>query len=475
MYAVLLSGGSGKRLWPLSNELRAKQYIKIVTDEENTQACSMLQRVWKQLGRSGAAQKSILTASSGQAGLIKSQLGDVDIAIEPQRRDTFPAVVLSCAYIRDKLGAGMDACACFLPADPYTEASYFQTLQTLEGVMDETRADVVLMGVVPGGPSEKYGYIVPQAPAEEPKGGGHTAPRWKVRRFYEKPPREMAVKLIREGALWNCGVFCVRIGSMLRLAESMGAPADYAGLYRNYSLLPKVSFDCQVLEKSQNLYAVPFAGMWKDLGTWDALSEEMAGTAAGGSIYTRGCENTHIINELDIPVAAVGAKDLMIVSSFDGILVTDKAESCHVKDVISNAGLKPRYEERAWGVIKTLDLSETEDGFTLLRKVKIFQGKSSSCHFHNERDEVLTVLSGRGELILDGAVMLLGQGVSLTIPRGKQHALRACCDMEYLETHIGKSVGDEDINRITFDWDDILGTVNHMPQGQITDMEESTG
>ena len=451
MYIVLLSGGSGKRLWPLSNDLRSKQYIKITREEDSGTNCSMLQRVWKQIEKSKVAKKCIITASQGQVEIIKSQLGDVNIAIEPERRDTFPAVALSCVYIKDYLNAEEDECVCFIPVDPYTEIKYFETLKKLEKTLDETDSDVVLMGVVPTEPSTKYGYIVPKRVDEEEK-----QEYYEVEKFQEKPTENVAAELIQKHALWNCGVFCMKIKTILSLVEQLNAPITYPELYNDYGKLPKISFDYQVLEKSQNLYVVPFQGMWKDLGTWDILAGQMNTDILGKGICDSSCENTNIVNELDIPTIAVGTKNVMVVASFDGILVIDKEKSNEVKEIVSKLNYPSKYEERRWGVLNTLDLSETEDGFTLLRKIIMFGGASSSYHYHNERDEVLTILSGRGEIIIDGVSILLSQGTTITIPQNKKHAVRAFCDMEYLETHIGRTFGDEDINRLTFDWNEIL-------------------
>lgn len=453
MYTVLLSGGSGKRLWPLSNDLRSKQYIKITTDEQNTQNCSMLQRVWKQLETSAVSKKSIITASQGQVEIIKSQLGQVNIAVEPEQRDTFPAVALSCAYIKEKFKADEEECVCFIPVDPYTEAMYFKKLKQLENVLETTSADVVLLGVVPSMPSSKYGYIVP----DKDTGKGAL----KVKQFSEKPSEKVAKELINKGALWNCGVFCVKIKTILDIVKNYNVSQSYSALYKDYSKLPKISFDYEVLERSNDLYVVPFKGIWKDLGTWDALAEQMNSNIYGEGICDESCENTHIINELGIPTVAAGTKDLMIVASFDGILVIDKNKSHDIKRIVSDINFAPRYEERRWGVLKTLDLSETESGFTLLRKIVIFSEMSSSYHYHKERDEIVTVLRGQGEIIIEGVSILLNQGITITIPRNKNHAIRAFCDLEYLETHIGKAVGDEDINRLTFEWDQIKTIENY--------------
>ncbi len=452
MYIVLLSGGSGKRLWPLSNDLRSKQYIRITKHEDSNENCSMLQRVWRQLELSQVSKKSIITASRGQVEIIKSQLGSVDIAIEPERRDTFPAVALSCAYLKDKVNADEEECVCFIPVDPYTELQYFKTLKKLEEVLYKTGADVVLMGVVPSEPSTKYGYIVPI----RENGKDY----YRVKKFQEKPTDEVARKLMEQEALWNCGVFCVKIKTILTIAKDNCLPITYDEMYKNYCKLPKMSFDYQVLETSDNLCVVPFKGTWKDLGTWDVLAAQMNTEILGKGICDESCENTNIVNELDLPTVAVGTKNLMIVSSFDGILVINKEKSNDVKKIVSELNYPSKYEERRWGVLKTLDLSENEDGFTLLRKIVIFSGRASSYHYHNKRDEVMTILSGRGEMIIEGVSILLHQGVTITIPKEKKHAVRAFSDMEYLETHIGKSFGDEDINRITFDWDEIISNNN---------------
>ena len=160
MYCVLLSGGSGKRLWPLSNDARPKQYLKFVNREVNSmEHCSMLQRVWEQLENAGLAKDTIITASDTQTELIKSQIRSAKIAVEPMRRDTFGAVLLSCAYLYSHGGAKLDDYAVIMPVDPYTEGSYFETLKKLEQVMRTTDAEVGLMGAVPTYPSTKYGYI----------------------------------------------------------------------------------------------------------------------------------------------------------------------------------------------------------------------------------------------------------------------------------------------------------------------------
>ncbi|MBR1752674.1 MAG: cupin domain-containing protein [Ruminococcus sp.] len=445
MYTVLLSGGSGKRLWPLSNSLRSKQYIKLLNKEGSDEQCSMVQRVWSQLENAGLADKSIICASKAQVEILHSQLGEINIAVEPARRDTFPAVALSCAYLKSRMGASEDDTVCIIPVDPFTEQLYFETLKKLPNVLDRSNAEVTLMGAKPDYPSSKFGYIVPR----ESKGD-----YIEVDSFTEKPDKETAKALIEKGAVWNCGVFCLKIGDILKRCENYGISSDYNEMYHNYDKLPKISFDYEVLEKADRLSAVAFDGMWKDLGTWNSLTEEMHSHAIGRAKIDE-CENTHVINELDLPVVTMGTKDIVVVASFDGILISDKNSSTRIKDVVAKLDATPRYEERRWGTIKVIDVTEKDGVFNTTRKIKLFAGMNSSYHYHNSRDEVWTVLQGEAELIINGIKQLMGAGQVVRIPAGTKHAVKAITDIEFIEIQFGRSIADDDLNRLTLNWNEI--------------------
>ena len=276
-----------------------------------------------------------------------------------------------------------------------------------------------------------------------------------VRGFAEKPDEEQAEKLMEQGALWNCGVFCVRIGDILERAKKYGVPEDYQGLCASYEKLPKISFDYEVLEKAEHLAAVEFRGFWKDLGTWDALADQMSTDTIGNVVLDETCENTQVINELKMPVAVMGTRDLVVVASQDGILVTDKNQTARVKEIASGFSSRPMFEERRWGTLETLDDTESQGKATLTRKIHIYDGMTSSYHYHQYRDEIWTVLSGTGELILEGTKIPLSQGKAVCIRKNQRHAVKAFRDFEYIEIHVGTSTGSDDINRITFNWDEI--------------------
>lgn len=446
MYTVLLSGGSGKRLWPLSNSLRSKQYIKLLSKEESEEQCSMVQRVWGQLENAGLSDKSIICASKGQVEILNSQLGSVNIAVEPFRRDTFPAVALSCAYLKSKMGASDNDTVCLIPVDPFTEKLYFETLKKLPDVLDKSGAEVALMGAKPDYPSSKFGYIVPKE-----ENDGYLL----VDKFVEKPEKKLAEQLVKDGAIWNCGVFCLKIGDILKRCEKYGLNGDYDEMFANYEKLPKISFDYEVLEKAEKLSAVTFNGMWKDLGTWNSLSEEMSTNAVGKVLVDDSCENTHVINELNIPVVTMGTKDIVAVASFDGILISDKNESERVKNVAEKINASPKYEERRWGTIKVIDITIENGKYNTTRKIKIFEGLNSSYHYHNHRDEVWTILEGNAEMIVNGIKQLISAGDVIRIPAGTKHAIRALTEMDFIEIQFGTSIADDDLNRITINWHEI--------------------
>lgn len=424
----MLSGGNGKRLWPLSNDLRSKQYIKLLPYEhDDGSRCSMVQRVWAQLEGAGLSDGSVICASTGQVEIIRSQLGDVPIAVEPSRRDTFPAVALSCAYLVDKMSAKREDIVCIMPVDPFVESTYFQTIRNLESVFEESGAEIVLIGAKPTYPSEKYGYILP----EEQHGS-----YFSVKGFREKPTVEIAQHLINTGAYWNCGVFCFRLGTVLDKLIDYGVTEKYDDLFAGYDNLPKISFDYEVLEKARNLAAVPYSGIWKDLGTWNTLTEEMVGNSFGKVRMSASCCNTQVVNELSIPVVTIGTKDLVVAASYDGILVSDKAESSTVKDVLKDVQARPMYEERCWGTLKTLDWNEDEYVSSLTKKVCIFKGRATGYHYHESHEEIWTVLKGKAELIIETKLFTITEGSSVRIKRRQKHTVKAIEEFEYIEIHL---------------------------------------
>lgn len=440
MNIVLLSGGSGKRLWPLSNEVRSKQFLKLLCDE-NGERESMVQRVYRQIVQAGIDADIVVATSSVQVESIRGQLpGDVDIVVEPERRNTFPAIVLAASYLASRKGTDLDETVIVLPVDPFVDVEYFETFRKMDERVRQKDADIVLMGIKPSYPSGKYGYILQD-------GTG------KVTGFKEKPSEAAAAELIKKGALWNAGVFAFRLGYLMQIADRYVADRDHSYILEHYADLKKDSFDYEVVERAESLAVVPYHGAWKDIGTWNTLTEEMEAESIGDAIMGEECVNTHVINELSIPVVALGTQDLVIAASPDGILVSDKHKSSYIKPYVENMDSRPMYEERRWGEYKVYDYSQYADGTKSITKhITIHAGCAREYQVHYHKDEVITVVCGCGEIVIDGCVMKLSHGDAVSIRRGQKHGIRAQSDLQLISVQIGEDITEQDVEILEWRW-----------------------
>ncbi|MGZ0087184.1 sugar phosphate nucleotidyltransferase [Geobacillus icigianus] len=448
MEIILLSGGSGKRLWPLSNDARSKQFLKVL-ENQNGQLQSMVQRVWRQLGNVGLADSAVIATSKSQVDMIQSQLGQsVPIIIEPMRRDTFPAIALASAYLYSVEGIDLNEVVAVLPVDPYVEDRFFDRVKDLEETVLVSGADLALIGVEPTYPSSKYGYIVPTSQSSD---GDYL----RVSHFREKPTEDKAAALIKQGALWNCGVFAFKLDYLISLLQEKGFPVQYDELVKQYDRLPKISFDYEVVEKTEHIVVLPYDGYWKDLGTWNTLTEEMATNQIGKGVVADS-ENTHLINELDLPVTVLGVSNVIVAVSPDGVLVADKAKSPKIKELVNGFDQRPMYEERRWGWYRVLDYTRFEDGREVLTKrIGIAAGKNLSYQMHRYRSEVWTIIRGEGEFALNGEIRSVKPGDVLEIPVGAKHGIKAMTDLELIEVQTGTPLIEEDIIRIYMSWDEV--------------------
>jgi mannose-1-phosphate guanylyltransferase len=454
MKIVLLSGGSGKRLWPLSNDSRSKQFLKVLKTEHSEQLESMLQRIWKQLKSTNLHQSSYIATCKAQVDMVLSQIGsDAPLIIEQQRRDTFPAIALASVYLYSCIKTNPDEVVCVLPVDPYVEKSYFEQVKVLDKLVQESGANIALMGGTPVYPSEKYGYIMPE------KGKINQSPLsyLKVGKFVEKPMEDQAIHLIKQGALWNLGVFAFKLKYMISILQTMGFPVEYIEFEKVYDQLPKISFDFEVVEKADHVIVVPYNGTWKDLGTWNTLTEEMDTNQIGKGIISENSANTHVVNELDIPVVVIGVSNIVVASGPQGILISDKATSHKIKDIMKHEEERPMYEERRWGWYQVLDYGKISDNLlALTKKIVIDAGKNISYQSHSKRSEVWTVLSGVGEFALDGKLYEVKQGDTLRIPKGAKHGIKAISTLEIIEVQMGEELVEEDITRLFMTWDEVI-------------------
>lgn len=430
MNIILLSGGSGRRLWPLSNEVRSKQFIKVFKSPSGEPE-SMVQRVYRQIVSQIPDADITIASSKRQLSSIKNQLGEtVSISPEPSRKDTFPAIVLALSYLTDVKGISPDEPVIICPVDPYVEADYFKALITLEKMVSE-KEGICLLGIDPTFPTAKYGYIIP-----EDKEKIST-----VSYFKEKPSESDARKLIEKGALWNAGVFGVRAGYILKIAEDLIGYKGYGDLLSRYDSLEGISFDFAVLEKEKNIRVLRFSGEWKDVGTWNTMAETMDSESFGNVVFGGECVNTSAVNDLDVPVICMGLKDVIVAAGPDGILVSDKHQSSYIKPVVDKVSGDVRYSEKSWGSFKVID--STEKSLTI--KVTLLPGHHMYYHSHDRRDEVWTVVEGEGTSVVDGIKRDVKPGDVIDLPAGCKHTIIAKTRLELIEVQTGSdiSVGDK--------------------------------
>lgn len=434
MNIVLLSGGSGKRLWPLSNDTRSKQFIKIfktgLGDYE-----SMVQRVYRQIRSVDEAANITIATSKSQVSAIHNQLGvDVGISVEPCRRDTFPAIALAAAYLHDVQGVSESESVVVCPVDPYVEQDYFEALKDLGRRAADSEANLVLMGIEPTYPSAKYGYIIPESKTEISR----------VSRFKEKPDEETAKEYIGQGALWNGGVFAFRLGYVLDRAHELIAFQDYQDLYRKYDTLQKISFDYAVVEHESCIEVMRFGGMWKDMGTWNTLTEAMESPSIGKAILNEKCDNVHVVNELDVPVLCMGLKDMVVAASPEGILVSDKTQSSYIKPFVDAIDQQIMFAEKSWGNFRVIDIEEG----SMTIKVTLNAGHKMNYHSHERRDEIWNIIEGEGRTIIDGVERKVTAGDVITMKAGTPHTIIADTALQVIEVQLGQEISVADKKKL---------------------------
>ena len=397
MNIVLLSGGSGQRLWPLSNDIRSKQFIKIFHKEDGSLE-SMVQRVYRQIKTTDTDATVTIATSKSQVSAIHNQLGeDVGISVEPCRRDTFPAIALAAAYLKDVQGVGAEESVVVCPVDPYVEDDYFEALKALGERAQKSDSNLVLMGIEPTYPSEKYGYIIPL--------GREAVSR--VSMFKEKPTQEVAKEYIERV---HCGM--------------------------------------AVVEHEPEIEVMRFAGIWKDLGTWNTLTEAMDSRAVGEALFNENCENVHVVNELDIPILCMGLNDVVISASPEGILVSDKEQSSYIKPFVSTLDHRVMFAEKSWGSFKIIDI----DSESITIKVTLNPGHKMNYHSHKNRDEVWVVISGKGKTVVDGMGQSVRVGDVITMAAGCRHTVIAETELKLIEVQLGEDINVHDKQKFELEY-----------------------
>ncbi len=227
---------------------------------------------------------------------------------------------------------------------------------------------------------------------------------------------------------------------MLNKSKELLGTASYDELFSNYADLKKISFDYAVVEQETGIEVLKYSGTWKDIGTWNALAESMGEEVVGKGRLSDECENVHIVNELDIPILAMGLKDTIIAASPDGILVTTEDAADKIKPYVDDISQQIMFAEKSWGNYQVIDVEDN----SLTVKVTLNPGHRMNYHSHERRDEVWMIISGKGRTIVDGMEQPVKAGDVITMSSGCRHTVIAETALQLIEVQLGQDISVSD-------------------------------
>ncbi|WP_068501536.1 sugar phosphate nucleotidyltransferase [Paenibacillus kribbensis] len=438
MQLVLLCGGAGKRLWPLSNDIRSKLFLRLLPALDG-QMESMLSRVYRQLTAAGLDSSALLLAHQSQVNLaLRHTEGRLPVLGEPAKRGTFTAAAFAAAYFHAR-GVGLDEIVCIAPADMFAGEDFFHSVAALSDLLLDSGADLAMLGTRPTHPSDQYGYIVPG----QQTGRSGKSSYASVARFTEKPDRIGAQQLISQGALWNCGIYAFKLRYMLACMERSDLPLNDKALCSMYDGLPVRSFDEEIAERAERAVVLPYEGEWRDIGSWQTLTEQLGSRVIGRGQISGPAHDTHIVNELPFPLHVIGVEGIIAAASPDGILIAAKSHAHAIKEKLGTLKLRPMHGETSWGNYQVLDEFDHRSLNDILAiRLTVLPDHRLNGHYHGSGLKVWTIVSGRGEVMLNGERFTAVSGSVFRIPVDTHHTIRADQDkpLELIEVRLGESL-----------------------------------
>lgn len=453
MKYVILAAGSGTRLWPFSRQDVPKQFLSF--DGEGT----LLQKTVKRFISHARAEDFLIVTHQSYYHLVKSQLHEIDpalekqILLEPERRGTAPAICLALKHLVEN--GHEQECVLICSSDHLMDVdeSFFSTLQEAQGYASQGHH--VLFGVKPSCPETGYGYIKVGSPL--------FSEGWQVEKFVEKPNKEKAEEYLASGNyFWNAGIFLFHIPTFAEDLEK-AAPAfsslfkgSFQELHAQFSDLPSLSIDYALLEHSDKALVVPLACSWSDLGCWDSVYELFAkdsqGNAKKGNVVALDSKNCLMIGNKRL-IATVGVEDLFIVETEDAVFVGKKGESQRVKDLVNllqKQAVRESKENltshRPWGTFTVLE----EGSRYKIKRIVVNPGQRLSLQLHYHRSEHWVVVKGTAKVTVDDKEKLLHENESVYIEKSQVHRLEnpGKVPLEMIEVQVGEYVGEDDIVRL---------------------------
>lgn len=457
--AVVLSGGSGTRLWPLSRKSFPKQFLNLYGEE------TMFQQTLKRIGTVSDVCETVIVSNEEHRFIVAEQLRQAKttgrILLEPSGKNTAPAIALSAL---DALRRYEDVHLVVVSSDHAIELSDVFEKAVASAVALSARSMLVTFGIVPSAPETGYGYI---KAGDALEGEG-----FRVEQFIEKPCKEAAEAMITQGGyFWNSGMFVFRasvfLSELRRLrpdiyeacenaVETQSSDLDFIRFDREcFEAIPAESVDYAVMERSENVAVVPFGGMWSDIGSWDALwnisEKDTQGNVTMGNVLALNTYNSYL-RSTSKHLAVAGIDNLIVIATEDAVLVADKSQSQQVKELVNalkerDADIVEKHLEvhRPWGFYTTLDKAERFQ----VKRIVVKPGEKLSFQMHYHRAEHWIVVQGTANVLLGDESYVLCENQSIHIPLGVKHSLQnpGKIPLEVIEVQSGSYLEEDDIVR----------------------------
>ena len=462
MYGIILAGGSGSRLWPLSRELYPKQLLNLNSDK------SLLQSTFERLKMCMPSDNIVSITNTKHSSNVRMQLSEIYetpvILSEPTAKNTAPAIVLATKFIMQK--SNSDPVIIVVPSDHLIKDNdkFLSTVKKGEKLAEQ--GYIVTFGIKPDYPETGYGYIN----TSEKTGDG-----LKVKKFVEKPDFETAEKYLREGNyFWNSGIFMFKASTLIdetikhapdiaKISEEFDFSKSNEIPFIKFDKMPGISIDYAIMEKSDKIALVKLESDWNDLGSWksiyDVSHKDENGNVFIGHVLDKNSKNSFVYASSKL-VATIGLEDTVIVETEDAILACKKDQTQNVKHIYDtlkkqndNTHLIHKTVYRPWGFYTVIAQG---DGF-LTKIIHVNTGQKLSVQSHNYRSEHWVVLTGKAKVILEGQELILSPGHSVDIPVKAIHSLQNPFEdgLEIIEVQKGDPLIEEDIIR----YEDMYGRV----------------
>jgi mannose-1-phosphate guanylyltransferase/mannose-6-phosphate isomerase len=464
IHPVVLCGGSGTRLWPLSRKSFPKQFVPLLGDK------SLLQLTLERVAGLGP---QVVTVSAEEHRFMVAESLDLakaqgPLILEPQARNTAAAMALAALWAQE--AHGDEALLLFCPADHHIPDAAAFSAMVQQGAAAAQTGAMVTFGVVPSFPSTAYGYI--EQGAQRPDGSCQVA------RFIEKPAADKAQALLLQGrVLWNAGIFLTRVDTLLKALaqwapdilspcqQAMTAASTETTAAKKMFVRPEPSafgqaraqsIDYAVMEKHPDVVVLPFSGQWSDVGSWNAVAALQGadgdGNRVSGQGLVHGASNT-FVHAPHRPVVALGTHNLLIIDTPDAVLVAHPDMAEQVKDVVArlnaqghSEALTHRKVARPWGWYDSIDRGERFQ----VKRIGVKPGAALSLQKHHHRAEHWIVVKGTAEVTVGDKTFLLAENESTYIPIGQVHRLHnpGRMELEMIEVQSGSYLGEDDIVRL---------------------------